>query len=154
MVTLCPEFKRFLTIPDPMLPNPIKPNVKSDGLIFFFIKDVDILWTSNGVISYNFLKTIEYNKQITKKCIFTAILTSGLSNRVLVFRTGDTWLFVRPRFVRMSVLLKRAFFTFTFESSWLGVEVLFCTLLRLLVDDEEEEFEVVAVRALDWKINK
>lgn len=51
MVTLCPEFKRFFTIPDPMLPNPMNPNFKFDGEIFLFNKDLDMLLTSNGVDS-------------------------------------------------------------------------------------------------------
>lgn len=37
-ITLCPEFKRFLTIPDPILPKPMNPNFKLDGLTFFFNK--------------------------------------------------------------------------------------------------------------------
>ena len=38
MVTWCPELIRFLTMPDPMMPSPRKPNFKSLGSMFFFFK--------------------------------------------------------------------------------------------------------------------
>ncbi|MCP6484489.1 hypothetical protein NL492_27160, partial [Klebsiella pneumoniae] len=66
-------------------PKPMNPNFNFDGEIFLFIKDVDIFATSNGVLSGD--------------------LTSGLSNKVLLLRSGVIWLFVNPRFVSMSVLL-------------------------------------------------
>lgn len=51
MVTLCPDCKRFFTIPDPMLPNPMNPNFKLDAAIPLSNKDFDIVLMSTGVVS-------------------------------------------------------------------------------------------------------
>lgn len=47
MITLCPEFNRFLTIPDPIFPKPMNPNLNLDGMIFFSNKALDIVVISN-----------------------------------------------------------------------------------------------------------
>jgi len=48
MITSCPEFNRFLTIPDPIFPKPRNPNFKGDGVMFFSNKALDIVVISNG----------------------------------------------------------------------------------------------------------
>jgi len=57
MLTLCPEFNKFLTIPDPILPKPMNPNDNFDGTIFLVFITLDISLTlANGVLSYNNLE--------------------------------------------------------------------------------------------------
>lgn len=77
--------------------------------------------------------------------IFTGVVTSGLSNKVLFFRCGLKWLFVNPRLVSISVLLelesKRTFLGLLLASSFNDS---FCGLLRLLTDEEEFDVEMRA----------
>lgn len=50
-ITECPEFSRFLTMPEPIIPSPKKPNFKGDGRIFFSFNVWETLSTSNGGVS-------------------------------------------------------------------------------------------------------
>lgn len=60
-ITLCPLLRRFLTIPDPMMPRPRNPNFNPEGSIFLSFKVWLTLPTSKGGVSYN--KTKSKNKQ-------------------------------------------------------------------------------------------
>lgn len=46
MFTLCPELIKFLTIPDPMMPNPKNPKDSVEASMFLFFKFSDTLFMS------------------------------------------------------------------------------------------------------------
>jgi hypothetical protein len=47
-MTELPEFSRFLTIPEPIIPGPRNPNFSAEGRMFFSFSVCDTLSTSSG----------------------------------------------------------------------------------------------------------
>lgn len=47
-ITEWPELRRFLTIPEPIIPRPRNPNLSAEGSMFFCFNVCDTLSTSKG----------------------------------------------------------------------------------------------------------
>lgn len=114
-----------MTIPEPILPKPINPNVNGDAKISLFCNDLDIVEISNCSTSWNHVSySVKYQTNIFFIYIFTGTTTSGLSNKVLFFRIGLEWLFWlfdNPRFVSTSGGLLLDWPTFKFKRGFLGL---------------------------------
>ena len=50
-MTLWPELSRFLTMPEPMMPRPRKPNLSDDAVTFFSLSVCVMRSTSSGGVS-------------------------------------------------------------------------------------------------------
>lgn len=57
-ITECPEWIKFLTIPDPIIPRPKNPNFNWDGDISLSLSVLVIFSKSIGGVSLN--KTVQY----------------------------------------------------------------------------------------------
>ena len=65
-ITLWPELSRFLTIPEPIMPNPRKPNLSVDGWTFFSFRVWETRSTSSGgvslkIIERHILRNLQFN---------------------------------------------------------------------------------------------
>jgi hypothetical protein len=65
-MTEWPEFRRFLTIPEPIIPRPRNPNFSAEGRMFFSFSVCDTLSTSNGGVIWQKNKI---NAALSKKVL-------------------------------------------------------------------------------------
>lgn len=54
-ITECPELRRFLTIPEPIMPSPRKPNFNCEGRMFFSLRVLETFSRSSGGVSCKIL---------------------------------------------------------------------------------------------------
>lgn len=73
-MTLWPEFSRFFTIPDPMMPRPRKPNFSDDGWTFFSLSVWVTRSTSSGGVSWINDDVTAFEKRFyLKQCLQVAV---------------------------------------------------------------------------------
>jgi hypothetical protein len=67
-MTAWPEFSRFLTIPEPIIPRPRNPNFSAEGRMFFSFSVCDTLSTSNGGVIWrkNKINAKAFSKKVLR----------------------------------------------------------------------------------------
>ena len=69
-MTEWPEFSRFLTIPEPIIPRPRNPNFSAEGRMFFSFSVCDTLSTSSGGVIWwkNRINAEAFSKTVLRIC--------------------------------------------------------------------------------------